>query len=578
MTTAQVLDYYNKTGNRFHGLSVASEIGDSPTIVNPSFEVGYDVFLLAGQSNCEGFATPIDLNFDYTNPNILQYGGGNSSTLDKTLTLAVEPLRGRSGGVSNAIGFGLTFAKLYHQYTGKKVILIPTALGGTGFANNRWNSTGGANGAGRDLYEFAIQQVREVLNISINNKLIAILWHQGELDADNNTANYATMLDAMIAGFRTRLNLPNLPFILGEMVESWVAANSSVRGNVQNLIRNTPLRVTNTRTVTSSGLLPLPDGIHFNAVSQRELGRRYFEALYGNWLDLNLPTPVRSLTGIAAANSVTLSWVSEPTTEWLVEYRETSQPNQPLTVINSRSRNLTISSLLTNTSYTFNVKSSNRNGISDPLPLVISTLSSESVPTPLIQFDGALTNSGSNSTATVTNTNVTVVSDATRGNVLQFASIANTTNWLRVGQAVSANFTKAAWVRAVSTWTNYQTIMSSGGDVTGTSMHTFFYRNNKIAAGYLNGSFYNVEDPTNFDINTWAHYATTRNGDVTKLFRNGVLVATGNGGGFTGSVDLVIGSFGTATTSDSWKGQMDKIQFWNEALTDSQIAALFAQG
>ena len=156
----------------------------------------------------------------------------------------------------------------------KKILIIPCGHGSTGFINNRWNK-------GDDLYNDLVMRVNYIFNEFPRSNLKVILWHQGEHDAINNNLNYEYSLDKFINDLRTDLSDNSIPFILGGMVPYWVDKQSN-RINFQNIISETPFRIDN--TAYANPLLPFVidktnnnhDTVHFDAVGQREMGRRYF--------------------------------------------------------------------------------------------------------------------------------------------------------------------------------------------------------------------------------------------------------------------------------------------------------------
>jgi len=114
----------------------------------------------------------------------------------------------------------------------------------------------------------------------MGSRLEAILWHQGETDTIGNNPMYQSELDRMIVNMRKDINLDQskTPFILGAMSEEWVSRIPD-RQVFQDIIANTPNRLSYTSLVSSSGLSSNsePDLIHFSAPAQRSLGLRYFE-------------------------------------------------------------------------------------------------------------------------------------------------------------------------------------------------------------------------------------------------------------------------------------------------------------
>lgn len=234
-------------------------------------EQSFNVILIAGQSNTHA-GIGFNSNLDSPISEIKQLGRFGEDNM--RLIEAKEPLQHHTAE-NNKIGFGLTYAKLLFEYLNedKKIIIIPCGYGATGFQNNRWNK-------GDDLYEDAVKRVKNILSYNSENKLISILWHQGESDVSNS--NYQNNLDNFITNIRNDLEAENIPFILGGMVPFWVNQNSS-RINQQMIISSS----INRHDYVGYANPELPfiiqredntfEQIHFDANGQRELGKRYFQ-------------------------------------------------------------------------------------------------------------------------------------------------------------------------------------------------------------------------------------------------------------------------------------------------------------
>lgn len=113
------------------------------------------------------------------------------------------------------------------------------------------------------------------------NRIVAVLWHQGESDVYANATKeyYREKLQILIDGFRTELCDSDLPFIAGNMVEEWrnsqpCAAN--IISATEDVIKNNR----NCAFVSSDGLSGNPDGdfIHFSNKANIVFGQRYFKA------------------------------------------------------------------------------------------------------------------------------------------------------------------------------------------------------------------------------------------------------------------------------------------------------------
>jgi hypothetical protein len=236
-------------------------------------EIGYDVILVAGQSNTH-YGWGYDSVLDKVDNRVFQLGRFKEN--DYKIIPAAEPLDHHTKK-NNRIGFALTFAKLYASaflQEDREVLIIPCGRAGSGFKNKRWNR-------GDFYYQDAVERTQFVLSGFRNNRLVAVLWHQGEDDVSN--LNYQQNLDQFINDFRFDLGAADVPFILGGMVPFWVE-KSSVRVQTQSIIQNTKNRLPNIGYADPAAPVIISkeddstDIIHYDAPGLRELGLRYFAA------------------------------------------------------------------------------------------------------------------------------------------------------------------------------------------------------------------------------------------------------------------------------------------------------------
>ena len=231
----------------------------------------FDIILIAGQSNTHS-GLGLDKSIDTPHDSVYQLGRFGDN--DLKLIGAIEPLDHHTKGDAK-IGFGLTFAKelVNSKLSKNKVLLVPCGYGGSSFRANQWNK-------GDYLYEDAVMRVNYLLKKNSNNRLLAVLWHQGESDVGQS--NFQGNLDHFIEDIREDLGDKELPFILGGMVPYWVNKNQK-RIDQQLILQNTRLRIKNVGYVDPN--LPFVieknnnevDEIHYDASGQRELGRRYYQ-------------------------------------------------------------------------------------------------------------------------------------------------------------------------------------------------------------------------------------------------------------------------------------------------------------
>lgn len=243
----------------------------------------YDVFLIAGQSNTLNGCCK-DPTIQKEDSLIVQLGRFDDENLQ--LIPAREPLA-HHNAKPNRIGFAMTFAKLYKEKyleEGRKILLIPTGHGGTGFIDNHWNP-------GDDLYEDALMRVNYVFDKYPNSELKAILWQQGEKDVNQKSDHFRADLDTMIVEIREDIKVADLstPFFMGGMVPYWV--DQKKRREVQQRhIRKTSERHENVWYVNPYDPFPIKkennkeDDIHYSAKGQVELGNRYFKR-YEDYLE-----------------------------------------------------------------------------------------------------------------------------------------------------------------------------------------------------------------------------------------------------------------------------------------------------
>ncbi len=151
--------------------------------------------------------------------------------------------------------------------------LIPTAVGGS--AIETWTPGGDHEGTGIRPYDAAIERTKAAVK---DGELKAVLWHQGEADCTPERApRYKKRLKELIQRFREDLGDPDLPFIIGQLGQFEGRAWSQPRSTVNEAHIEVAAEVPNVAFVSSIDLTAKPDGVHFDAPSAREFGRRYAE-------------------------------------------------------------------------------------------------------------------------------------------------------------------------------------------------------------------------------------------------------------------------------------------------------------
>ncbi|QGZ17225.1 minor tail protein [Arthrobacter phage Giantsbane] len=241
------------------------------TIADPN---GYDVIILAGQSNMSGRGTGFTAKTDPPHPKIFQLKG---KTPNKgTIVPATEPLD--MVDTPSGVGPGFQFARWYVSEglnQGRKVLLVPVAQGGTPItrvATPTWKPS-----VSGSLYDNLLSQAKIAQDIP-GARIIAALWLQGETDGDLNATGpaYQTEFDAIITGLRNHLGLPNLPFILAGMVPEYLSTGT--RTAIDAVHKDTPNRLDSVGFATSPTGMNKGDGNHFDLNGSRVIAKSMFDS------------------------------------------------------------------------------------------------------------------------------------------------------------------------------------------------------------------------------------------------------------------------------------------------------------
>ena len=245
-------------------LSAATAVGatnSAPASVQLPVKQKLQLYLLMGQSNMAGRGK-LAAEDKTPHPRVLVF------TLQNQWAPAVEPITHDKPALLG-VGPGLAFGKaMAEKEPGLTIGLVPCAFGGTPL--KRWQKGG-------DLYSNAVHRARLAMR---DGTLAGILWHQGESDSGTatNANTYGDRLTQMIKDIRGELATPNLPFVVGQIGEFLYDRgpdHSPYARVVNEALADLPGKVPATGCARSRGLTHKGDQLHFDAVSQRELGRRY---------------------------------------------------------------------------------------------------------------------------------------------------------------------------------------------------------------------------------------------------------------------------------------------------------------
>lgn len=311
--------------------------------VDPN-DIGHDVVLLVGQSNMVGYGNGLDTAYlDTPDARVVQWPG-SGSYMGQPVT-AVDPLFHHEqfgGGVGHGVGFAKELSRTLPP--NRKIMLVPCAHGSTGFSTTSlssppagyttvsggsWDTTGAAGGI--NLYQYAIEQANAAIASGPNNRIVAILWLQGEADTAMTAANYRTALLALIDGLRSNINGASLqtPFLIGQMLDAAIANVGAARQAINAVHIDLPRLRTNTAFYYGPKALidasyQRGDNLHYSAKGQRVLAVRAFDALARARRNVTgiaaptLPAPTLSQSGTTA----NVSWPQPPSrvTDYAVRY------------------------------------------------------------------------------------------------------------------------------------------------------------------------------------------------------------------------------------------------------------------
>lgn len=231
----------------------------------------FDVIIQGGQSNAEGCGAGFAEDEYVPNENILY--------MNNDLTISIAEERVWDGNKIN--DFSLSFAREYLRSgkleNGRKILIIRSAVGGTGWSDHRWGMT-------EDLYLKMMLMIKTALELNEKNKLVAFIWHQGETDAGSPRDTHYDHLRELVESVRRTYKYPELPFIAGDFVYEWKNANLPATEPVIAAIKDVCKDIGHAAFIETAELhsnnqdTGNGDGIHFSREALNKLGILYFEA------------------------------------------------------------------------------------------------------------------------------------------------------------------------------------------------------------------------------------------------------------------------------------------------------------
>ncbi len=172
--------------------------------------------------------------------------------------------------VTSGINLTESFADLYANEHNVDVGIIPCADGGTSLG--QWQ-------VGGLLFDHACYMAELA---SRTSTISAVLWHQGESDCSpERYPLYEEKLTVILDAFRKKLNLYDVPFLLGGLGDYLAVCdrNENLKNyiHVNDALKRVADKNKMTGFVPATGLGANPDNLHFSAAALREFGVRYYE-------------------------------------------------------------------------------------------------------------------------------------------------------------------------------------------------------------------------------------------------------------------------------------------------------------
>lgn len=270
------------------------------TDLNLTGEEGYDVIILAGQSNAVGYGagdtdrpfTQSDEILEISDPYPIKlYTDENGRRMlempfppDLYFGKAKERFAYDRLNACLANAFAEDYVKKGLLKPGRKLLIVKTAVGGTGFTKRQWTEDG-------QCREKMIYMIGEALKLSGDMRVVAFLWHQGEQDAGDRPEFpakerhefYYNEFGEFVKRVRGLLG-DDFPIICGEFTPTWMEKNREACDAVLAAMKKVIDTDGYGTIVSSEGAqvnneaIGNGDVLHFSRNGIHLLGRRYFEA------------------------------------------------------------------------------------------------------------------------------------------------------------------------------------------------------------------------------------------------------------------------------------------------------------
>ncbi|MEP0369099.1 MAG: sialate O-acetylesterase [Cyclobacteriaceae bacterium] len=224
------------------------------------------VFIMAGQSNMAGRGS-LEAQDSLTNKKIITIDSLNN------WIPASEPLHFYEKG---GLDCGMSFAQALLKDTPRNVTIamVPCAVGGSSVF--QWLNDKEHRGVK------LLSNFKEKVELAkAKGEIKGILWHQGESNAKpNDFPVYQDSLLALFDVFRSEIGSVELPIMIGELGRfAQPEEKAGYFRQINLILADLAQEEEYCYLISSEGLDHKGDNLHFNSTAQRELGRRYADAI-----------------------------------------------------------------------------------------------------------------------------------------------------------------------------------------------------------------------------------------------------------------------------------------------------------
>jgi len=311
------------------------------TKANADVDPNFYIYLCFGQSNMEGNAQPEAQDKTGIDERFQMMACVNFSSPSRTMGewyKATPPLVRQGTGLGMADYFGRTMVQ---QLPDKKIGVVDVAVGGTkieGFMQSevsKYIASMNPSSEGWLINYFKAydndpyKRLVDMAKIAQQSGVIkGILLHQGE--SNNTQQDWPQKVKKIYDQLMKDLNLDpaEVPLFVGEMVTQ--AVGGACWGH-NAVIANVPNVIPNSYVISSKDCPQAGDGLHFNALGYRMMGRRYaaaalalmgvdmpyFSFLDGDFLpNTNCTYDAKTRTMTAAKTGGMMSWTYANAANW----------------------------------------------------------------------------------------------------------------------------------------------------------------------------------------------------------------------------------------------------------------------